>query len=39
VVYGFSAFTLSLVNPGDLVPLQPTFIQNRSWGTIKSIYK
>jgi len=39
VVYGFSAFTLSPVNPGDLVPLQPTFIQNRSWGTIKSIYK
>lgn len=39
VVYGFSEFSLNPVNPGDIVPLQPTFIQNRSWGTIKSIYK
>ncbi|MBP7310463.1 MAG: hypothetical protein KA984_04170 [Candidatus Cloacimonetes bacterium] len=39
VVYGFSEFSLNPVNPADIVPMQPTFIQNRSWGTIKSIYK
>lgn len=39
VVFGFSEFSLNPVQPSDIVPMQPSFIQNRSWGTIKSIYK
>lgn len=39
VLYGFSEFSLSPTSPGDLVGNQPTSIQSRSWGKIKSIYK
>jgi hypothetical protein len=39
VIYGFSEFSLSIVNSADAVVNQPTSVQNRSWGKIKSIYK
>ncbi|MEN6445669.1 MAG: hypothetical protein ABFC98_06435 [Candidatus Cloacimonas sp.] len=39
VVYGFSQFALCPISSADFYILQPTFIQNRSWGKIKSIYK
>jgi len=39
VVYGFSQFALGPITPADYNILQPTFIQNRSWGRIKSIYR
>lgn len=39
VLFGFSEFSLNPVTPSDAVSYQPTFIQNRSWGKIKSIYK
>lgn len=39
VVYGFSEFTLGPIAGTDMVTHQPKFIQNRSWGKIKSIYK
>ncbi len=39
VVYGFSEFALGPVTANDISIQQPKFIQNRSWGKIKSIYK
>jgi hypothetical protein len=39
VQFGFSEFFLSPISSSDAVVYQPTFIQNRSWGKIKSIYK
>jgi len=39
VVFSYSEFALGLVSSADLIPQQPKFIQNRSWGKIKSIYK
>lgn len=39
VHFSFSEFSLNPINPSDAVVYQPTFIQNRSWGKIKSIYK
>lgn len=39
VVYGFSEFALGPVASSDMQIQQPKFIQNRSWGKIKSIYK
>ena len=39
VVYGFSQFALGPITLADFNIMQPTFIQNRSWGRIKSIYR
>jgi hypothetical protein len=39
VVYSFSEFALGPVSGQDMIVNQPKFIQNRSWGKIKSIYK
>jgi hypothetical protein len=39
VVYSFSEFALGPVSGKDMIVNQPKFIQNRSWGKIKSIYK
>ena len=39
VLFGYSEFTLSPISAVDIVVHQPTFIQNRSGGKIKSIYK
>ncbi len=39
VLFNFSEFSLSPINTNDVVKSQPTSVQNRSWGRIKSIYK
>ncbi len=39
VVYSFSEFALGPISGQDMIINQPKFIQNRSWGKIKSIYK
>jgi len=39
VLYSYSEFTLSPINATDVVMNQPTSVQSRSWGRIKSIYK
>ncbi len=39
VIYGFSEFALGPIATTDMIIQQPKFIQNRSWGKIKSIYK
>ncbi|MDD4309667.1 MAG: hypothetical protein PHO32_04760 [Candidatus Cloacimonetes bacterium] len=39
VLFGYSEFSLGTIDASDVVIHQPTFIQNRSWGKIKSIYK
>ncbi|GAB1467359.1 hypothetical protein MASR2M64_00240 [Candidatus Cloacimonadota bacterium] len=39
VLYSYSEFTLSPISANDVVKNQPTSVQSRSWGKIKSIYK
>jgi len=39
VVFGFGEFSLNPISSSDIQVQQPTSVQNRSWGKIKSIYK
>ncbi len=39
VLFNFSEFSISPISVNDIVFSQPTSVQNRSWGRIKSIYK
>ena len=39
VIYGYSEFALCPVSTSDFHILQPMSVQNRSWGSIKSIYR
>jgi predicted extracellular nuclease len=39
VTFGFSEFALAPIAVTDMIIQQTKFIQNRSWGKIKSIYK
>ncbi len=39
VIYGYSEFALCPVSTSDFHLLQPMSVQNRSWGSIKSIYR